>query len=416
MCSFDIASSYTNVPVNESIAVILDCLFANDSSLYEGFTRAEFKKLLELTLMYSYFKFNGSIYKQITGLSMGSPISPLIANIFLNKFETSILNNCPVNFKTQFYKRYVDDSFLLFKDKQQSKQFFNYINNKHNNIKFTFEGESEQCLPFLDVFVRRTENMFTTSIFRKRTFTGLGTNFFSNLTLKYKTASIHTLINRAYKICSSYKLFHEEVIFLKTYFAQNCYPARLFNSILKKFLNRQYESTTIVHTVAKRKVYVNLPYIGTQTNKMISEIRCLLDQFYPQIHSCFYHKNNYTIGSLFKRYESPELLLRSCVVYKYKCHCCQQCYIGSTQLQMFRRIAQHKGVSFRTNRPLAKLDFSSIRDHCNNENHSFKVDNFSIVDSCLFSYDLKLLESIVINQEKPALNRNKLATPLQILS
>ena len=157
MCSFDIVSLYTNVPVNESIAVILDCLFANDSSLYEGFTREEFKKLLELTLMDSYFKFNGSIYKQITGLSMGSPISPLIANIFLNKFETSILNNCPVNFKPQFYKRYLDDTFLLFKDEQQSKQFFNYINSKHNNIKFTFEGESEQCLPFLDVFVKRTE-------------------------------------------------------------------------------------------------------------------------------------------------------------------------------------------------------------------------------------------------------------------
>ena len=134
----------------------------------------------------------------------------------------------------------------------------------------------------------------------------------------------------------------------------------------------------------------------------MSEIICLLDRFYPQIKSCFFHKDNYTIWWFFIRYETPELFLY--------CHYYHQYYIESTQLQMFRRIAQHKGVSFRINRPLTKLDFSPIREHCDTLNHPFKIDRFSKVDCCLINCDLKLLESIIIYNDKLALNRNKLAS------
>ena len=175
-------------------------------------------------------------------------------------------------------------------------------------------------------------------------------------------------------------------------------------------------SKSLIHTVAKHKIYVNIPYIGVQSEKLQSDLRNLLSTYYPQIQTCFYFKNNFTIGSFFKRHDSPDVLLRSCVIYKYECHCCQQCYIGSSSLQMFRRVAQHRGVSFRTNRPLNKVDFSSIREHCHEKDHRFQIDNFSILSTCNSKNDLKLLESIYIHNEKPSLNRNKLATPLHMVS
>ena len=369
MCSLDIVSLYTNIPVQESIELILNTIYANGVTQHKGLERADFKKLLELVLNDSYFNFDKTVYKQIAGLAMGSAASPVIANVFLNHFETTVLNNCPADFKPKFYRRYLDDTFLLFDNEEQARLFLDFINSKHNNINFTFEGEDNQCLPFLDVVVSRTGGNFATSVFRKSTFSGLSTNYFSNIAMKYKLCSIITLLHRAYNVCSTYTLFHEEITFLKTYFVNNSYPMKLINCMVKRFLNHKFETKSLVHTVAKQKIYVNVPYIGIQSDKLLIDLKNLFSTFYPQIQTCFYFKNHFTIGSFFKRHDSPEMLLRSSIVYKYTCHCCQQCYIGSSQLQMFRRIAQHKGVSFRTNRPLNKVDFSSIREHCNEADH-----------------------------------------------
>ena len=105
ICSFDASSFYANVLVNETINIILSRLFTNDVTLYNGFTLLDFKKLLSIALNDTYIKLNGEIYKQREGLSMSSSLSPIIANIFLNEFETNCLSNCPTNIKLTLYKR-----------------------------------------------------------------------------------------------------------------------------------------------------------------------------------------------------------------------------------------------------------------------------------------------------------------------
>ena len=117
MCSFDIESLYTNIPVKESIDIILNQIFNNDAAIYHGFKRNDFKNLLERALLDSYFSFNDVIYKQLDGLAMGSPLSPIIANIFLVNFEKHFLDDCPDDIKPMFYRRYLDDTFILFKCK-----------------------------------------------------------------------------------------------------------------------------------------------------------------------------------------------------------------------------------------------------------------------------------------------------------
>ena len=87
MCSFDITGLYTNVPVDEAINIILNAIYSNSVTSHEGLSKAQLGKLLELVLNDSHFKFNDCLYKQISGLSMGSSVSPAIANIFLNTFE-----------------------------------------------------------------------------------------------------------------------------------------------------------------------------------------------------------------------------------------------------------------------------------------------------------------------------------------
>ena len=98
MCSLDISSLYTNIPVAVTIELILDNIFTNSISIYKSINRKNFQKILQLALNNTYLKFNGKIYEQKEGLAMGASLSPTVANIILNYFETNCLAECPDDF------------------------------------------------------------------------------------------------------------------------------------------------------------------------------------------------------------------------------------------------------------------------------------------------------------------------------
>ena len=83
MASFDVTSLFTNIPVGETIEIISNQIFAN-RVVFEGVDRSQFIKLLSLAARNCHFTFNNRIYQQIDGLAMGSPLGPLIANIFMS--------------------------------------------------------------------------------------------------------------------------------------------------------------------------------------------------------------------------------------------------------------------------------------------------------------------------------------------
>ena len=159
------------VPKNETIELTTSLIYDIDNGDFRGMNRRDFKKLLELTINDTYFMFNNQYYKQIDGLSMGSPISGTLANIFLCFNEKKWIDNCPADFKPIYYKRYVDDTFIIFKDQNNAQAFLNYINNQHPKIKFTMETERENKLYFLDI-ISKNDNKLDTSIYRKETFSG----------------------------------------------------------------------------------------------------------------------------------------------------------------------------------------------------------------------------------------------------
>ena len=70
MCRLDISSLCTNIPVAEVINLILNFIYTNAKLIYKGISRENFRKLLQLVLNNTYFKFNGKIYKQKEGLAI----------------------------------------------------------------------------------------------------------------------------------------------------------------------------------------------------------------------------------------------------------------------------------------------------------------------------------------------------------
>ena len=80
-----------------------------------------------------------------------------------------------------FYRRYVDDIFLLFKSNDHLKYFQDFLNSCHSNMSFSMETEKENKLSFLDVEVIREQGNFTTTVYRKPTFSDVYSSFKSFL-------------------------------------------------------------------------------------------------------------------------------------------------------------------------------------------------------------------------------------------
>ena len=413
MCSFDIKSLFTNIPLIETLEIIQIILFSNQTQ-FSVFKKDEFMSLLRLAVLDNIFIFNGYLYKQIDGVAMGSPLGPTLANIFLCYHEKKWLSDCPPEFKPLLYRRYVDDLFLLFDNEHQANSFLNYLNNKHHKIEFTFESETNNSLNFLDISINKHNQKFTTSIYRKPTFTGLGTNFFSFTPYIYKLNSIKTLIYRAYHISSSYLQFNQEINFLRKYFTDNLFPSHLIDSATKKFLNNIYQPKLTYHTVDKIHRFFKLSFYGQLSDVIGKEISQIISKFYPQLKLTLVFTNPFCINSFFQHKERlPENLVSS-VVYCFKCPTCDGRYVGSTCRQLICRQDEHLGRSTRTKRPLASPPFSNIREHSQKNNHPISHKDFSIIAKCNNPIETRILESIYIKLTKPTINDSNSSFNLNI--
>ena len=78
LVSYDVESLFTNVPVFETINIIISKLFSSDDSVYQGFSKSDFTSLLKLAVCDTHLVFNNRIYKQIDGMAMGFPLPLLI--------------------------------------------------------------------------------------------------------------------------------------------------------------------------------------------------------------------------------------------------------------------------------------------------------------------------------------------------
>ena len=223
MASFDVVSLFTNIPLTETINIIIEELFVDDieyinccfkSNEEFQFNKTQFHELLEKACLNNHFTFDGTIYKQIDGVAMGSPLGPTLANAFMCHMERRWLSECPIDFKPLFYRRYVDDTFLVFKCPTHINLFLTYLNSRHSNIKFTCDNEENSQLPFLDLCIKRDDLLFSTSIYRKPTYTGLLSKYDSFAPILYKTNLVSTLTYRAYKLCSSFINFDTDVHFI----------------------------------------------------------------------------------------------------------------------------------------------------------------------------------------------------------
>ena len=411
MVSFDVASLFTSVPLEETIDIIVDTVF-NSQDVFHGFDRRSFTEVLRLASTDTYFMFDGEVYRQTDGVAMGSPLGPTFANIFMCHLE-KLFTRC--DSQPSFYTRYVDDTFCIFQSSRHAAKFFEFINELHPNIQFTMEEESDGKLAFLDVSVRRMDDTFQTEVFRKPCFTPLSTNFFSFSSFKYRISGIVTLISRAYTHSSTYYNFHKEIVYLLNIASKNSIPSTLFYNLVSRFLSSIYRPRFPVCTVPKLSLYFKYPYIGeTELISFKREISSIFNRYYPSIDIKLIPYNLRTIQSYFKFKDPVSRLMMSGVVYMYSCpRCSRGTYIGSTSRRLRDRICEHMGISHRTLTPLNSKQPSPIYDHAKKCGAPIRFQDFTILRQDK-NDTLRTCESLFIHQLQPTLNNDQKSTQLFI--
>ena len=102
MASFDVTSLFTNVPIDETIDIIINKKFSS-SSLVSSFSFTQFRNLLSFVVKNCHFLFSSCLLEQVDGVAMGSPLEvSAFANFFLCFHENQWLDKCPCNFQPFF--------------------------------------------------------------------------------------------------------------------------------------------------------------------------------------------------------------------------------------------------------------------------------------------------------------------------
>ena len=154
----------------------------------------KFTMLLEFTITNCILSFNKKFYKQLQGAAKSSPVSHVIANIYMKYFESLAIPTSPTLIK--WWLRYVDDVYSATR-----KDLFNklqgHLNSIDPHIKFTIELSGTDGLPFLDTLIKPISNSFEYTVYRKPTHTDRYLDYNSNYPISVKLTVIHTLIHRA---------------------------------------------------------------------------------------------------------------------------------------------------------------------------------------------------------------------------
>ena len=190
-------------------------------------------------------------------------------------FESKFLRDCPNDFKPVFYRRYIDDIFVLFSSPDLADKFREYMSSKHPNIKFSTQKEEHGHLPFLDINIFRENDKFATNVYRKKASSRVSTNFKSFIPETYKIGLIKSFLFRCFSFWSDFIKFHHQIDKLKSILYKNSYTCDLVDKCIKELLDKILAPKPVVSTVTKKNLVIALPFLGKfslQTRTRINRI------------------------------------------------------------------------------------------------------------------------------------------------
>ena len=281
MISFDVKDLFNNVPLDETIDFIFKKVY-DEKKIQTNIPKTVLKGDLYICTKQLHFTFNNNIYIQCDGVAMGSPLGPLLANIFMTSLQedlTPTLKSCFCN-----WKRYVDDAHF-YVEPTKVEFILNKLNNYHPHINFTFEMEKNNEINLLGVLIKRVNNnKLETGVYRKPTSTDIYIIWNAHAPTEWKIGTLRNLIKRAKLICSDESLVKEEMKYLTNVFHEvNDYPMSIINTIAQQELNDSQSKNRRAETnETSNKIQLNLSYSRKHGKKLTTKMKKYIRKTLPE--------------------------------------------------------------------------------------------------------------------------------------
>ena len=337
LVSFDVISLFTKIPIDEAMEVLRQKL-QDDTTLYDRtpISAEMLCNLTKLCLISTYFQLGGDFYEQREGTAMGSSLSPIIANICIEKLA---LDTSPL--QPKLWLRYVDDTFVIWPHGEVALHaFLQHLNGVRESIQFTMETESNKRISFLDIQVQRENNNFITSVFRKKTHTDRYLNYNSHHHPGVLAGVVKCLRLKAANIWD-HECEQAEVSHLKQIFQANGYPSDCIEPILNKRYGQHHVTSDQTGQVDDEREHVLcLPYVRGVSERIdrvcksltTVKIKVVFKPIRILRHILTNVKNNLPSEK------------KKGVVYTVPCIDCGKKYVGETGRTLQERIEEHKAA------------------------------------------------------------------------
>ena len=402
LVSLDVESLFTNVPVDETINIIIQKAYNHPNLPPPPLPEDELRSLLSICTQQTPFQFENRTFIQRDGVSMGSPLGPTFADFYMSHLECNLLSQDRIS-NPKFYYRYVDDILAIFKSKNHICHFIRRL--KSNSVlNFTCEKMIDNKFNFLDVSMEFSpDGSMETGVHIKKTDTGLYCNYNSHTPENYKLSVAKSLIDRAIRNSSNWQNTISELERIRKILVNNSYPLFKIDRIIKNKIDSKFSSEP---QDDKEIIKIFIQFFNVHSFKSDKKLlQRILDSHVRAsqpdtvIKAVPYFKP-FKISALFSTRSKPSQFNQSNVVYRYQCDrdSCSKSYIGYTTNSLANRIKQHRYKSssiyqhFYHDHSMLPPNFDSIKN------------NFEVIFRSSDHLDLRIAEAIEIKSKNPFIN------------
>jgi hypothetical protein len=242
-------------------------------------------EMITVCVKNTYFQYGQEFYKQEKEMAMGSPLSSVLCNLFLEDLEEWAISS--FRSKPEVFVRYMDDIFFVWQQGECNiSGFHTHLNDQDSNIRFTIELEDNGKIPFLDVLLSRATGCLATEVYKKPTNSDLYLQYDSCHPKSAKNGIVNTLLHRAETHSSCNESYNREIVNVERVLEKNKYPISLVKNI-----NRKRKQQRVKKEIEKPDATVVIPYVPILSEKIIkighkSNIRVVCRSIMMRLLSC----------------------------------------------------------------------------------------------------------------------------------
>ena len=358
---------YVNLPIGGILQTTSFWLNMNSNNSKQ--VKQQTLSIILTLIKQNYFQYNGKIYQPHKGIAMGSPISSTIAEIYIQYFESLHVKHWLESSEIIFYKRYVDDIFIVYDTgKTNAQNIFKKIYKIDPNLQFKITYETDNTITYMDLSISRSNNKLELGIYRKPIETGTVIHSNSNHPYEQKMSAFIYYINRLLQLPITEESKQSEWETILAIARNNGYSTKTINNLKKKLLTRkQNPQDQNQEPTETRKKWVTFTY----HSPLIRRVTNLFKQ--TDLNIAFRATN-----TIRQQISDKQTINNPCGVYRLKCNTCNKVYVGQSGRTITQRYKEHIRY-IKANNPV-----SAYATHIVQNIHEFgpEKDTMQLVKKC----------------------------------